>query len=185
MKLYSANKLTIGLLTAITLTACEKEPQYLSRTNDRQQSVLYIQQATTFPNTLTTFPFTSSARTFNFNVGLGSLGYLNSSVTVKMQIDMAAFDSINAIRSAAGQPLYEKFPADAYQLSATEATIQAGALKSNTVTLSYISDKFNAAKSYLLPISIKDSDGCKVNKTLQTLFVEVAKLEGRLVPAAT
>lgn len=164
------------------LAACVKEETYNKKTDAALEAVVYLQQAVTFPQDLTTFPFTDDARIFKFNAGFGAVGYAEKDITVKFEINNAAFDSINLVRQAAGLPLYLKFPTNSYSIDAMETTIPSGKLTSGTITVSYFSKKFDPMLSYLLPISIKEASGFNVNPKLKTVFVVVSKLQGKVVP---
>ena len=168
--------------SATLLAACVKEETYNKKTDAALEAVVYLQQAVTFPQDLTTFPFTDDARIFKFNAGFGAVGYAEKDITVKFEINNAAFDSINLVRQAAGLPLYLKFPTNSYSIDAMETTIPSGKLTSGTITVSYFSKKFDPMLSYLLPISIKEASGFNVNPKLKTVFVVVSKLQGKVVP---
>lgn len=172
------------VLSAVVLAACTKEETYNTKTDAAAEAVVYLQQAVTFPQELTTFPFTDAARTFTFNAGFGAVGYSSKDIAVKFEIDNAAFDSINLIRQAAGLPLYLKFPTDAFTVDAMETTIPSGKLTSGTITVNYFSKKFDPLLNYLLPISIKEASGYKINPKLKTVFVAVSKLQGKVVPTS-
>lgn len=168
---------------SVTLLAgCVKEETYNKKTDAAPEAVVYLQQAVTFPQDLTTFPFTDDARIFKFNAGFGAVGYAEKDINVKFEINNAAFDSINLVRQAAGLPLYLKFPTNSYSIDAMETTIPSGKLTSGTITVSYFSKKFDPMLSYLLPISIKEASGFNVNPKLKTVFVVVSKLQGKVVP---
>lgn len=166
------------------LVGCVKEETYNQKSDATERAVVYLQQAVTFPQELTTFPFTDDARTFKFNAGFGAVGYSSKDIAVKFEIDNAAFDSVNLARQAAGLPLYLRFPTDAFTIDAMETTIASGNLTSGTISVKYFSKKFDPLLNYLLPISIKDASGYNVNPKLKTVFVVVSKLQGKAVPAS-
>ncbi len=168
-------------LLAVLLNGCKK----LDLTADIPDNpVVYAMQATTDKQELTLFPFIDEARTFKFNAGVGAIGYPGKDITVKFEIDNAAFDSINLARQQAGLPLYLRFPTDAYTIDVMETTIPAGQLTSNSVTVSYFSKKFDPLKNYLLPISIKDASGYVINPKVKTVFIVASKLEGKAITAS-
>ena len=156
------------MISASIFSGCVKEEAYNKKGDSTSDGVVFLQQAVTFPQELTTFPFVDAARTFTFNAGFGAV----------------AFDSINRIRQTAGLPLYLKFPADAYTIDAMETTIPSGNLISGKFNVNYFSKKFNPLMNYLLPISIKDASGYTVNPKLKTVFIVVSKLQGKLVPTS-
>lgn len=181
------NKHTFSILYLLSISllwGCKKETAYNEKSASPENAVIYLQQATTFPQELVTFPFTDDARIFSFNVGLGALGYASKDIPVTFEIDNNAFDSLNKVRSSAGLPLYLKFPNGSFTMSAMEAVIPAGQLTSAVVSLSYFSKKFDPLQNYLLPISIREAAGFNVNPKLKTVFVVVSKLQGKPVPAS-
>jgi len=182
-------KLNISMLLlaagALIMSACNKQEAYNEKNNtNTDQSVVYIQQAVTYPQDLTIFPFVDTARTFKFNVGFGAVGYSSTDIAVNFEINNTVFDSINQVRQAAGLPLYLKFPADAYTISSMGTTIASGTVTSGTISVNYFSKKFDPLKNYLLPISIKDASGYTINPKMKTVFVVVSKLQGKLVPTS-
>lgn len=176
--------LFINFLLTATLFSCTKEAAYQQSTDNPSYAQVFLQQAVTFPQELTTFPFTDDARIFSFNAGYGAVGYYSKDITVKFDVDNAAFDSLNTVRKNAGLPLFEKFPAGSYTLSAKESVIRSGELTSSPINISYYSKKFDPALNYLLPISITDASGLSVNPKLKTVFVSVSKLQGKPVPGS-
>lgn len=181
----TTNKLLLAFfLCCAGFTACKKDVPYAELTDSKENAVVYVQQALIAPQELTVFPFIDAARTFKFNAGFGAVGRPSSNISVKFEVDNAAFDSVNLVRQAAGQPLYIKFPADAYTVDGMEAAIPAGELTSNSITVSYFSKKFDPAKDYLLTMSIKDASGYRVNGKLKTVFLVVSKLAGKVIPTA-
>lgn len=179
------NKFLLFAITCSALLAgCVKEAAYDKKTDADDLAAVYLQQAVTFPQDLTTFPFTDAARTFTFNAGFGAVGYSSKDIRVKFEIDNAAFDSINLVRQVAGLPLYLKFPADAFSIDVMETTIPSGRLTSGTITVNYFSKKFDPLLNYLLPISIKEASGYNINPKLKTVFVAVSKLQGKVVPTS-
>lgn len=152
-------KLFAFVLSCMAFAACEKGAPYAEKTDSKENAVVYLQQGTTASQNLTLFPFIDAARTFTFNAGFGAVGLPANDITVKFEVDNAAFDSVNLARQLAGLPLYLKFPADAFTIDKMEAVIPAGKLTSNNITVNYFSKKFDPAKDYLLPISISEASG--------------------------
>jgi hypothetical protein len=176
--------LLVLVVCASMFSGCVKEEAYNKKGDSTADGVVFLQQAVSFPQELTIFPFVDAARTFTFNAGFGAVGYSSKDINVKIEIDNAAFDSINRIRQTAGLPLYLKFPADAYTIDAMETTIQSGNLTSGKINVNYFSKKFNPLMNYLLPMSIKEASGYTVNPKLKTVFIVVSKLQGKLVPTS-
>ena len=178
------NSIFLLVLFASLFSGCVKEEAYNKKVDSPADGVVFLQQAVSFPQELTIFPFVDAARTFTFNAGFGAVGYSSKDIAVKLEIDNAAFDSINRVRLAAGLPLYLKFPADSYNIDAMETMIPSGSLTSGNINVNYFSKKFNPLMNYLLPLSIKEASGYTVNPKLKTIFVVVSKLQGKLVPTS-
>jgi len=175
------NSIFLLLLFASLFSGCVKEEEYNKKVDSTADGVVFLQQAVTFPQDLTIFPFVDAARTFTFNAGFGAVGYSSKDIAVKFEVDNVAFDSVNRIRQSAGLPLYLKFPTDSYTIDAMETTIPSGSLTSGKINVNYFSKKFNPMMNYLLPMSIKEASGFTVNPKLKTVFIVVSKLQGKLV----
>ena len=175
----------ITVLTGLVmmLGSCVKDPDYLKRSDSKDNAVIYLKQGTVQRLDLKLFPFVDEARTLTLNAGFGAIGYPGGDVAIKLDVDTRAFDSINLVRTNAGLQPYEAFPAEAYSFTNRELTIAGGSLVSNLAELRYFSKKFDPAKDYLLPISIMDASGYKVNPRAKTAFLIANKLAGK--PADT
>ncbi|UKJ08485.1 discoidin domain-containing protein [Solitalea lacus] len=168
------------ILASIALSACEQAPEpYNELTDSKEGAFVYMGQVKSSVNELSLLPFTNEERTFTFSATFGALGYPKNDIPVKFIINDRAFDSVNTVRQAAGLPLYEKFPTNAYTLSGTEATIPAGQLTSNQLTLKYIANKFNPSKEYLMPITLQQAGGYAITREKSTAFV-IAKVAEKL-----
>ncbi len=176
------NRNTIFLVLLFTgivsagIISCKKEP-FKKKTDSKENAVVYLQQAVTYPKGLVIYPLTDDARTLTLNASFGAVGLPKTDVAVKLQVDDHAFDSINAQRQLGGLPLYEKFPANAFEVDGWDVSIPGGSLASNSITLKYYSRRFDPNKYYLLPISIISASGYGVNPSLKTVFLAVEKLE--------
>lgn len=173
--------LLFSFACSVFLAGCMKEEAYNKKTDSDNLAAVFIQQATTFPQELTTFPFIDAARTFTFNAGFGAVGYSSRDINVKFEIDGAAFDSVNRARVADGLPQYLAFPANSFNIDKMETVIRSGELTSGSVTVNYFSKKFDPLLNYLLPISIKEASGYAINPKLKTVFIIVSKLQGKAV----
>ena len=170
-------RLALPGMLLLSFASCKKDQAYKETTDSKDNAVVYIQQAVTYPQALTIFPLADSARTLSVNTSFGAVGLPKNSIGVTFKADDKALDSVNSVRTKAGLSPYEKFPADAYTIDSWNATIQGGALSSNIVNIKYYSKKFDPRKSYLLPISIQDASGYQVNPDLKTVYLVVAKVE--------
>lgn len=177
-------KLFFAFASLLSLAGCKKEEAYNKKTDSDNLAAVFLQQATSFPQELTTFPFIDDARTFKFNAGFGAVGYSSKDINIKFEIDAAAFDSVNRARVADGLPQYLAFPANSYSMDKMETVIRSGELTSGSITMNYFSKKFDPLLNYLLPISIKEASGYTINPKLKTVFVIVSKLQGKAVTTA-
>lgn len=174
-KLFKISGLAYFALTLFS--ACEKlETPYSESLASKDQGKVYIARFTGNTQNLNIFPYQDEARTFEFSTAFGALGLSSNAINIKYAIDDKAFDSLNNLRTKQGLSLYEKFPADAYNISALNATIQPSSLNSNAVKVSYFSKKFNPSVDYLLPISIVNADGYAIGAN-KTIFIVAPKLE--------
>jgi|GEM_PF-2361134 len=167
----------LPVMLAFSFASCKKDQAYKQTTDSKDNAVVYIQQAITYPQPLTIFPLADSARTLSINASFGAVGIPQNNIAITLKADDKAMDSINAARATAGMSLYEKFPSDAYTVDSWNTTIQGGSLSSNSINIKYYSKKFDPRKNYLLPISIQDASGYKVNSDLKTVYLVVAKVE--------
>lgn len=175
------SKFILFLMFAILLAAsCKKTPDYKKLTDSKSEGLIYIQQAFKEGNILKLkiFPPTDEASTQMINVNYGAIGLPAQDISIQLEKDQDAIDSVNEMRITAGLPEYENFPADAYSIDNWKLTIPKGQTSSKDVmTLQYYTKKFDPAKEYLLAIKIKDASGYTVNEKLRTVFVIVGKLE--------
>lgn len=171
MKKYKLYNI-VGFACTILASACTKnEAPYVALTDSKTNASVYIVKAIGNIQTATVFPFTDTARTMNFAASFGAVGLPKNNIPVQFAVDDKAFDSMNIIRQNGGLNAYLKFPADAYTVSSLSATIPAGQLTSNLITLSYFSKKFDPTKDYLLPVSISNADGYTIGSNKSIFFV--------------
>jgi len=176
MKNYKAY-ITIGMLVLLAISACKKNAApYETLTDSKANASVYVIKSGSNTQNLTIFPFTDTARTINFAASFGAVGYPKSDIPVQFAIDQKAFDSLNVIRQNNGLAPYLLFPADAYTVSSLNATIPAGGLASNPITLSYFSNKFDPTKDYLLPLSIMNANGYSIG-TNKSMFIIASKVQ--------
>lgn len=167
---------SLALLGLSTFVACKKSTApYEELTDSKETAVVTISRFSGNTQNLTVFPYQDEARTLEFSAAFGALGLPANPISVKFQIDDKAFDSLNVQRVKMGLPVYQKFPQDAYQISALNSTIPSGKLNSELIKVSYFSKKLDPAVDYLLPISIVNADSYKIGAN-KTLFLIAPKL---------
>jgi hypothetical protein len=182
MKITTYNLLI--LFSLLVFSACEKNTAYEEETDSKDGAQIFIAKANRGVQNLTIFPYADTARTFTFGAGFGALGNPANDINVKFTIDQKALDSMNVIRVNSALPPYELFPADAYEINKMDVTIPRGGQSSDLVSVKYYSTKFDSEKSYLLPITITDASGYKVNSATKTIFIVAPKLEELRAPTA-
>nr|WP_199079162.1 discoidin domain-containing protein [Pedobacter sp. ASV19] len=170
------NSFLIWPVFLLAFSACKKNTSYTEETDSKANAAIFVAKANTGLQNLNIFPYSDDARTFKFNAQYGALGLPANPINVTFEVDSRAFDSLNVIRKNNGLALYEKFPADAYTLDNLNVSIPQGDVSSNFVTLKYFSRKFDSAKDYLLPISIKNASGYFINPTVKTILIVAPKL---------
>ncbi|WP_316838978.1 BT_3987 domain-containing protein [Pedobacter gandavensis] len=169
----------LAVLGLSTMMACKKIAKpYEELTDSKEGAVVTITRFTGNNQNLTIFPYQDEARTVEFAAAFGALGLPAKNIKVSYAVDDKAFDSLNLQRVKMGLTAYQKFPTDAYQLSASSSTIPSGKVNSELIKLSYFSKKFNPTLDYLLPISITNADGYKIgaNKTIFLIAPKLAEI---------
>jgi hypothetical protein len=161
-----------GLIGLMLIAACsKKEAPYNTLTDSKANAVVYVIKTGGNTQNLTIFPAVDSARTLNFAASFGAVGLPKNDIPVQFSADDKAFDSLNVIRQKTGLPLYLKFPDGSYTVSSLIATIPAGQVMSNTITLNYFSKKFDPSKDYLLPLSITNANGYTIGANKSMLLI--------------
>lgn len=174
MNTYFKNILAL-LFAVISMFSCREETKpYEVQTDDTTLPRIYIAKAVN-TQILNVLPY-SNTKTTTFNAGYGGLGLPANNIEVKFAVDTKALDSINAGRLAAGQTKYELFPADSYSLDKLNATIPAGKIESEMVTLTFKPKAFDVNKEYILPISIVSAGNYKLSNAKTVVFT-VPKLD--------
>lgn len=172
------------LFALVSFSACERNTSYEKETDSKEGAQIFIAKANRGIQNLTIFPYADTARTFTLGAGIGALGYPANNINIKLAIDHKALDSLNAIRVNSALPPYELFPADSYEIDKMTIVIPKGGVSSDLVSIKYYSTKFNAEKSYLLPLSITEASGYALNPTAKTIFIVAPKLEEMPAPTA-
>ncbi|AMR31063.1 hypothetical protein A0256_06305 [Mucilaginibacter sp. PAMC 26640] len=90
-----------------------------------------------------------------FAVNVSSPKPLTTDLTVSLGVDQANIDAYNKLQTAV---VYEAFPAGSYVMDKTSVVIPANT-RTQIITVTFYKNKLDPAKSYLLPIAIKDAQG--------------------------
>lgn len=103
--------------------------------------------------------------TLNFDVNIASPYPLSSDLTVTLGVD----DSKRTAYNSSSDLQYEAMPSDHYSYTATSATIAAGSRIAH-LSITFYPDKFDPAKSIMLPISITDAQGNTISGNQGTIY---------------
>ncbi len=169
MKLNKWMCLLIAPLLLANLNSCVKDKGYKLETDfsGLQDHVLLIKSG------LTNFGasnvrFSSDTSAYDIKVNLASVNLPKSPITVTLGVD----DALIATYNAANGTSFELLPTDAYTIGSTSVIIPAGEQYATT-SLQVYQSKIDPAKSYLLPISIKDGGGVALTSNLNTLYFNI------------
>lgn len=88
--------------------------------------------------------------------------------TIKIGLDNSLIATYNAANSKNFQPV----TSDMYKFAATEITIPAGELTGKT-TMEIYQNKFDASKSYLIPVTILEAPGAKLSSNINTRYFNI------------
>jgi hypothetical protein len=164
---------SIKLLTAfavvVSLSSCLKEKAFTNETtfSGLQDHVLLVNGGVqNFGSN--NIRFNSDTASYSVIANLASVNLPSSPVGVTIFVDAAAITAYNAANGTS----FELMPSNAYTLGATSLTIPAGKQYATT-TLQVYQAKIDPAKSYLLPISIKDASGKALSSNQNTMFFNI------------
>lgn len=156
------------------MSACKKEEAYLEKSDTKENALVYVsRQAST--QKINIYPAKDTVVSYDFGASFAAVGLPANNIVVKFKVDDKALDSVNAVRTSQNLPLYLKLPESAYTFSGLDVTISSGAITSNLVSLKYNSKNLDPNKVYMLPISIVDASGYKINSLLKTMFITTVK----------
>ncbi len=169
MKLNKWMSLLIAPLLLVNLNSCIKDKGFKTETDfsSLQDHVTLVQGG------LTNFGannirFSSDTSSYTIQANLASVNLPKSPVTITIGVD----DALLAAYNTANGTSFELLPSDAYTIGGTSLTIPAGQQYANT-SLQVYQSKIDPAKSYLLPISIKDAGGIALTSNLNTLYFNI------------
>jgi len=100
-------------------------------------------------------------------VNLASVNALNKDVTITMQADNAAMNSVNSTLSPTAQ--YSFFPDSTFSWTQKTAVVKAGQ-HATLVSVVFFPGKIDPTKNYMLPVSIKDAQGL-ISVAILALFI--------------
>lgn len=181
MKLYKILSCIIAVLTV--MGACKKEEGYLEKSDTKEGALIYVSRQANAQK-ITVYPAKDTVISYDFGASFAAVGLPANNIAVKFKVDDKALDSVNAVRTSQNLAPYLKFPENAYTFSGLDVTILSGAITSNLVSLKYNAKNLDPNKVYMLPISIIDASGYKINPLLKTMFITTVKYKATEILAA-
>lgn len=172
MRLYKILSCIIAVITV--MGACKKEEAYLEKSDTKENALVYVSRQASAQK-ITVYPAKDTVISYDFGASFAAVGLPLNNIAVKFKIDDKAFDSVNVARISQNLTPYLKLPESAYTISGLDVTIASGAITSNLVYLKYNSKNLDPNKAYMLPISIIDASGYKINPLLRTMFITTLK----------
>jgi hypothetical protein len=176
-KLYLLSTILAGT-AALMLSSCLKDKSHYVNFDTGQTFVDFPKgglsgfsaQAITeaAPDSINGVPNDNEEITRVFAVNVASQNLPTSPTTVTLAIDTskATLDALNAAEPGIG---FIALPADAFKFTGTKVTIPAGQQYANT-SVTFYKALLDPAKSYVLPIVIKDGGGQKLSSNLNILY---------------
>lgn len=110
---------------------------------------------------------------FDVNAYFGGSGYPHApgDVEVSFKLDYSKWDSINAARTGAGLPLFEKIPDSVFIFPTATSVIKAGNSISENISFKISSKKLQKDHNYMIPLGIASvGNGYAINMQKSTAF---------------
>lgn len=173
------NKLFLyTFIAAIIATgaACKKDTAFSKKDGDVR---VYMSQAINGAFTDITVnrraPLQSdSAYSFDVNAFFAGAGYLSSprDISVTFALDYSKWDSINAARTNAALPAFEKIPDNIFTFATTSTVIRKGTSISDNIAFTINAKLVQEGHNYMIPVRITSVGGYAINPAVAiTYFV--------------
>ncbi|QOD62347.1 DUF1735 domain-containing protein [Polaribacter haliotis] len=159
----------IVIMVSLSISCEDETPAYEQLTDSKENAQIFIAKAVNGAVDLEIFPYADQRET-NFGIGFGGVGLPASDISVKLEINQTALDSLNQIRVASGRDPYLIFPSDAYEIGDLSFTIPAGKQSSGVTKLTYFPNKFDSSSDFALPLTIVESSGYNVNPSTKNII---------------
>jgi hypothetical protein len=162
-------KLLAAFAVVIGLSSCLKERGFANETDfsNLQDHVILVKGGVQNFGA-NNIRFDSDTASYSVIANLASVNLPASPIAVTIIVDPAAIAAYNAANGTS----FELMPTNAYKLGSTSLTIPAQQQYATT-TLDVYQDKIDPAKSYLLPISIKDASGKLLSSNQNTVYFNI------------
>ncbi|RYD89752.1 MAG: DUF1735 domain-containing protein, partial [Sphingobacteriales bacterium] len=165
------NKKILGFalaMVALTAASCKKAVD-IPGGPDSAYSMIYLPAAARTTNVYT-LRMVDSVQVISLGAIYGGTGSAESDIKVDYSVDEAAVDTYNSVNGTT----YTVLPLSAYELPAG-AVIPSGQINSNLVDIKINPNNgMQLFKQYLLPVTISNVSGGKVNEKLRTAYYIVS-----------
>jgi hypothetical protein len=141
--------------------ACNKPAQYGSP----GEGSIYMPQAP-LNMSATGLTIADTPQVVVFGAAYGGLKYPSSNITVQFAVDTMAVAAFNAEYGTN----YISFPSTSYTIATLTATIEAGQVTSNPLTITFNTANLQQGTSYLLPVYISKTSAGILKTTLDTAY---------------
>lgn len=148
---------------SMTLASCDKYDTGME--DPAGYNNVYMPRAVVNNPYITGLPLADTTYTFPYSAYLGGLPTLGSDLNIRFEVKKALVDSFNLSHSTS----YELLPDGSYQLE-QNTTIPAGQRSTSTLTLSIKTSNVNPFQAYILPLSITNADGQRINNVNGTTY---------------
>lgn len=101
----------------------------------------------------------------DIDLNIASPNPLTKNLTITLDVD----DALRTAYNASHNTSFEAMPDSAYSFPVKAATIPAGA-RLDTVRVIFYPDKIDAARDYMLPVSIKDAQGETISGNFGSIY---------------
>lgn len=148
---------------SVAFTSCDKYDTGIE--DPAGYNNVYMPRAVVNNPYITGLPLADTTYTFPYSAYLGGLPTLSSALNIQFEVKKALVDSFNLKHNTSYQPL----PDGSYQLE-QNTTIPAGQRATSTLTLSIKTSNVNPFQAYILPLSIANADGQRINDANGTTY---------------
>jgi hypothetical protein len=175
MKKILLNKFWLTLFCGVSFTACLKDKDYedglygsIRDTGGKYVSVIGGGLNNFTKSGVIISPSSPDVKTIEVTVSLDFAEKTTSPTTVKLGLDNSKIATYNAANGKNFQPV----TSDMVKLKSTEVVIPAGEYYATT-TMEIYQNKFDAATSYIIPVTILEAQGATLSSNLNTKYFNI------------
>lgn len=175
MKKILFNKFWLILFCVVSLTACLKDKDYddgrygsVRETGGKYVSLIVGGLNNFTKSSILISTLSPDVKTVEVTVSLDFAQKTTSPMTVKIGLDNAKIATYNA----ANNKNFQAVTSDMVKIKSTDLVIPAGENYAKT-TIEIYQSKFDASKSYLIPISIIEAPGATLSSNINTRYFNI------------